>query len=649
MTNLRTIATLSGVAILSTVSGCMAQNAPLTPQNAPVAASAAAKTATNPLMQTPNIGVGLEGLADWSRAQMFADVMKTSRAWGKVDQPWVQEVKTDALGWPLEDAGVIAMADATDIDGTYQLSFDGKADVRGHSRVKIENLAYDAATKRSTAQVIVPKGETQIFLSFTGTNGGVKNVKLLRPGSAPNATFSKPFLDKLQPFGTMRFMDFLSTNNNPLTKWENRTTPAHASQARGEGGALEYVVELANLTGKDIWVNVPDKLDDAGARQMATMLKNGLKPNIKVYVEWSNEVWNWQFQQANNNLAAAKIEGKEANSPLAFDKDTNEGYWGMRRIAQRSVQIGQIFREVFGDKDMSRVRPVYATQVGYEEVYKQGLMFLENQYKQPNTVLYAIAGAPYFQVSEELNKKKDLTVDEIFEGIPADMKKNLDQAATLGSYARYYGLKHLAYEGGQHLQDHHDVGNSDAKVAANRDPRMGQAMETYLRGWHALGGDLFMYFTLTSGYGKWGSWGLVDDVTKSSPKYEAAVKVAKAAPIPLTVGTPVPGEIKAGDFMGTSSWDKRGEAQVGIEAKKWINYQIRVPKAGNYQLTAQISGGEAAQAEVLVNSKSQGNLQIAANAPTATLALPLEAGLNVIRVLGREGRFSLKSLSVAAG
>jgi hypothetical protein len=576
---------------------------------------------------------------------MFADVMKTSRAWGKTDQPWVHEVKTDALGWPTEDAGVIALVDTPGIGGSYQLSFDGKADVRGHSKIKIENAKFDAATKRSTAEVIVPVDETQIFLSFTNTDGGVRNVKLMRPGTTEKDTFNQAFLEKLAPFSTLRFMDVLSTNNNPTKTWAERTTPQHSSQTRPQGAALEYVVELANVSEKDLWVNVPDQADDDYVRRMATLFKEGLKKNQKVYVEWSNEVWNWQFQQAGRNLEAAKLEGKAPNSPLAFDKDTNEGYWGMRRIAKRSAEVGQIFRDVFGDKDFSRVRPVYATQVGYEEVYKQGLAFLEHQYKQPNTVLYGLAGAPYFQVSEELNKKKDLTVDEIFAGIPADMKHNLDFAATLGSFARYYGLKHLAYEGGQHLQDHFDVGNADAKVAANRDPRMGEAVEKYLDGWNALGGDLFMYFTLSSGYGKWGSWGLVEDINKTSPKYDAALRVITKPRAPLTVGAPIGEAIKAGDFAATNRWDKKGSDKVGIEPTKWLQYSVRAPKAGNYKLSVAFESGENAKADVLVNAQPGGTLEIAPDIQTANATVKLDAGLNVVRVVGTAGRFSLTSLT----
>jgi hypothetical protein len=604
------------------------------------------KAANGLAVNRPDIGVGLEGLSDWSRALMFSDAMKTSRRWGSPERPWEHTVKTDSLGWPTEDAGIVVIADTPNIGGTYALTFEGKADVRGHFNTKIENLTYDAAKNISTANVVVPESNNQLFLSFTGTQNGVRNVRLLRPNAVANVTFSKPFLDKVAPFSTLRFMDYLSTNNSPVKSWEERTTPAHASQAREQGGALEYVVELANLTDKDIWVNVPDQADENYIRQMALLLKNGLEPERKVYVEWSNEVWNWQFRQATRNLDAAKMEGKEANSPLAFDKDQNEGYWAMRRIAKRSVEVGKTFREVFGDRNFERVRPVYATQVGYEEVYKQGLAFLENQYKQPNTVIYGLAGAPYFQVSEELNKKPNLTVDEIFAAIPADMEHNLVLARTMSSYARFYGLKALAYEGGQHLQDHINAGNADVKVAANRDPRMGQAIETYLRGWNALGGDLFVYFTLTSGYSKWGSWGLVEDPTQSSPKFEAVMRVLNAPKAPVTAGVGISEELNGGEFIATNRWDKPSKSAVQLEPEKWFQYSVRATKNGQHTLNLQIATTETIKADILLNGKVCGVLEATPDKTSWSGPLPLVAGLNELRIRGTNGRFQLRSMQV---
>lgn len=262
-------------------------------------------------------------------------------------------------------------------------------------------------------------------------------------------------------------------------------------------------------------------------------------------------------------------------------------------------------------------------------------------------MIYGIASAPYFQVSDELNKKADLGVDEIFAAMPADMKRNLDAAAKVQSYATYYGLHHVAYEGGQHLQDHINAGNADAKVAANRDPRMGALIETYLKGWESLGGDTFMYFTLTSGYSKWGSWGLVDDVNaQTSPKYGAILDVINGPAVPLTLGTLVPGAVKVGDWTAMNRWDKPGGASLTVEPGKWVQYDLRAPKSGDYKLVALLGSGENARANITINGQKVGALNVQAGAESAMTSLALNAGLNVIRVMGDKGRFKLQGLKV---
>lgn len=622
-------------------SGCANAQAPA-PLSKPAPTVVSTTTSKN-----VDIGVGLEGLSDWSRARMFVDMMKTARGWGRPDQPGVRDIKIDALGWPLEDAGVIVAADAPDIDGIYRLSFEGQAEVKAVTgRAEIRNLSYNPTAKISTAEVIIPEGSRGLALSFTGTQAGVRNVRLLRPSYDGTTTFTKPFLDKVARFSTLRFMDILATNGNRLKSWSERTTPQHASQVRPFGAALEYVVELAEVSGKDIWVNIPDQADDDYVRRMAELLNKGLTKNQKVYVEWSNEVWNWSFSQSRRNLEAAKLELAAGNSPLAYDKTTNEGYLAMRRIAKRAVEVGQIFREVFGDKDFSRVRPVYATQVGYREVYRQGLMFLEHTYKQPSSVLYGIAGAPYFSIPKELDVKKELTVEEIFAAIPADTKKKLGSAVSLGIMARYYNLKHLAYEGGQHLQDPKSLGNAAVKVEANRDPRMGVAVENYLDMWHELGGDMFVYYTLSGTYGRYGSWGLVDDITQTSPKFNAVMRVMEEPRPPLTVGAALGETIGANDVATTGGYEKAATSEVRIDPGKLQYYAFRVPKAGIYTLTATVAASSHAVADVSVNSQAGEAMAVTADAPTTTNKLKLNSGLNVLRIAGRDGRFTLKTLTL---
>ncbi|NOK58826.1 MAG: hypothetical protein GFH27_549301n146 [Chloroflexi bacterium AL-W] len=311
-----------------------------------IAASGTQQAEPTPAPGKPPLGIGLEGLSDWAQARMFVDAMQTARGFGAPDRPWQDTVPTDAEGWPTQDFGIVVMTAAQNIGGTYQLSFDGKADVTTvSSTADVQKLQHDAATNRTTADVIVEDDAGQLMLSFQNTEDGARNIRLIRPGyevdttGNPQQTFTQPFLDLLKPFAVLRFMDFTSTNNNPVTEWNERTTPGNALQTHDEGGAWEYVIALANETGKDIWINIPHQASDDYVRQLAQLLKVGLNPEIAVYVEYSNEVWNWQFDQANYNLNQAKEAVESGNSALNDDGTTDENHLRWRRVAQRTAEI----------------------------------------------------------------------------------------------------------------------------------------------------------------------------------------------------------------------------------------------------------------------------------------------------------------------
>src|SRR5258707_10487573 len=116
---------------------------------------------------------------------MFADAMKHARKWGSVTTPWDESSPVDAQGWPTGDAAVVVLAGGVpaDIAGTYKLSFIGNAQVAPvASSFTAVNQVYDAATNTTTADLVVDDQLGQILISFVGQPGGVKNVRLMRPG-----------------------------------------------------------------------------------------------------------------------------------------------------------------------------------------------------------------------------------------------------------------------------------------------------------------------------------------------------------------------------------------------------------------------------------------------------------------------------------
>lgn len=474
------------------------------------------------------LGVNLEGLADWSRGMMFVDAMKTARGFGSPDVPWDDSIKTfDENGWATTDFGVVVITDGKNIGGTYALSFTGKADVSGvASALSVKNYQYNPATNTSTADVVVEDKADQIMLAFKNT-GGIKNVKLIRPGYAADTkqVFHTPFLQQLKPFGVIRLMDYLNTNSTTVANWEDRRKPTDALQTGDKGGAIEYAIELANLTGKDLWINIPDLATDDYVRQLALLLKAKLNRDRIVYLEYSNEVWNWSFKQATRNQQAAEKEVAAGNSILNADGETNKYYWGWRRVPLKLINISNIFKDIFGqDSINTKIRPVLASQIVWYAMLSEQLSWVQKTFGSPNKFFYAVAGAPYFGPGDR-SKLDNQTVDQLFAGIAQDLDNKIDAYVHYYSIARAYNLKNFSYEGG--LDTGQGEQSLENKIASSYDPRMTNQIYNYLNTWYGCGGDLFMYFTLSSTYSKWGQWGLTDDITKPSVKTAAIEKLLK--------------------------------------------------------------------------------------------------------------------------
>ena len=81
-------------------------------------------------------------------------------------------------------------------------------------------------------------------------------------------------------------------------EWNERILPDYYLQTSDKGIAYEYLIAIANQTHKDIWLTIPHNVSDNFVKEMAKLFKQTLNSDLKVYLEYSNEVWNWQFQQS---------------------------------------------------------------------------------------------------------------------------------------------------------------------------------------------------------------------------------------------------------------------------------------------------------------------------------------------------------------
>ena len=252
---------------------------------------------------------------------------------------------------------------------------------------------------------------------------------------------------------------------------------------------MEVMVDLCNRQKADPWFCMPHLADDEYVRNFATLVKERLPAGRKVYIEYSNEVWNSIFEQHRYAERQAKALG------LGPAERPWEGA-GMF-YARRSVEIFKIWEEVFGGSD--RLVRVLAWQAGSGPYWTEGILLSPRGVSRS---VDALAIAPYltFCVPEQSNDRRAVTAATVSKWTVDQALDYMEQKALRESIgwvkqqkkvADKYGLKLVAYEGGQHMVGVAGAENNEVMTrlfhAANRHQRMGTIYQRYYDGWTASG------------------------------------------------------------------------------------------------------------------------------------------------------------------
>jgi len=480
-------------------------------------------------------GINLGGVTYWSTEVVFVDLFKHSQTWKsqrpgkKYGQGGTLELTKDGWVRSLADNGqfadsiILSSINGRYPGGVYTCLYDGQGQLK---------FAYgtSVAEKRpGRIRVKVRPEQNLLSLRITETNpkDPVRNIRFILPGFED--TYSKqPFhpdlLKRWEKFKAIRFMDFQRTNNSRQTSFSDRPTTTMQTQGTSVGVALEYMLQLANTLGADPWFCMPHLATDDYIREFAKMVRQQLKTNLKVYVEYSNECWNSMFGQARY----CKDKGKE------LGLSDNDYQAQLRFYSKRSVQIFKLWEEVFGGK--KRLMRVLSAQSANPWTSVQ-VMDFEAAYKQADV----LGIAPYFghalgnpKTQGEVAK---MSVDEVLNACEGYIEKNNKTIAKQAEQAKQRGLHLIAYEGGQHLVGHGGAENNKTMEelfhAANRHPRMKQLYLGYLAGWKQSGGTMMAIFSSTGRYSKWGSWGIMEyhgQPIADAPKYQAVIEFLEKNP-----------------------------------------------------------------------------------------------------------------------
>jgi hypothetical protein len=471
----------------------------------------------------------------------------------------------DPRGWPrsltyrddpsVEYASiqlVISTSDErSDIGEKFVVTWEGDGDIDLINGGPV--VERDDAERRLTFTLQPDVSQLRLSnIDPTGSGDYLRNVRVFRSDFesllAAGEIFNPDMLDFLAPFRSIRFMDWMQSNaygqcsggSNPggdcyaavspdcpgggrclmPGHWSERpTSDAPSNLASGQyldpsrpelgtkvgGYSLETMVALANRVPADPHFNIPADYDEDYVRNFATYLRDHLAPGLTATIEYSNEVWNFGFPQAQyaNQLGRALWP--------------DEGSAWLQYMAGRTHTLCGIMKRVFTGQE-GRVRCLMSPQTGWRDIAETVLDCPRWAAEHPgegacDANVDAINITGYFagclinqddRMLEWLGDGKQAALDKAFEQLEhgdvfdecseseASLDHTIDNYRYFGELASSRGLGLYIYESGTHfnLPDVATPSVHDLLVAVTRDQRMHDLYTKNFQAFRDAGGSV---------------------------------------------------------------------------------------------------------------------------------------------------------------
>lgn len=544
-------------------------------------------------LDNPLLAINLSDVRDWSPGLQFIDIMKLARPFVAVSQkkslPWLQNQELrirgflDPKGWPLripDEYDYIqtfwqwnSLPEQADIvRGRYLLRYDG----RGKIRLKGKGLTVLSETP---GEIWLNLEDSQTFFlrivetDPENTGDHLRNITLVAEKNLDlhtlGAVFNPDWLRLIEDVRQIRFMNWEQTNNSSVVGWTDRT---HRGDASTFTVPLEDMVQLANEIGAEPWFTLPHLADETHIRNFATYVRDYLDPRLPIRVEYSNEVWNWRFRQA-KWVARQSVE--------TWGKDKHIAYH-----TKKAVETALIWDDVFGSAAETRLVHVLGTQA--VNTWRSKTMLEARQWRRhepntfvdPKTVFDELAITHYFGghtmrdklaqaellfaiKTPEINATALLAARLRDSEYPSSLLVRAQQWREHAELAHAYGLRIVAYEGGQHVHHHgrgEDLSEEDRDLLTEfltefvRSPEMATLYEDSWRLWAEIADGPFMQFGDIRKPNKYGLWSMYESLLESTLRADV-LQTLNHSEIPWWDTTPNPAFLQGVTEQGTNDAD----------------------------------------------------------------------------------------------
>ncbi len=518
-------------------------------------------------------------------------------------QALANEIQVDAAGWPATFPADCRMrmhcgyqtGEETYLHGVFVLTWDGSGNVelqssRNDGRDEVV-LLNDQAHGRFIRVIKDPtKSAPLVFVHSSDPANPVRNMRLWAPaydGAGIDLTPSsdlarghiagslEPLPGQPEPMwhpqflrhiaeapnaGVLRFMTWLKINqanwSRDVVEWNDRADPTYsfaalttidrsynrypvASYRQDLGLPYEWMIDLCNLTGKDLWIQVPHIASPDLIRQLARLCATRLNPNLRVWFEYSNEIWNGYAGFIPQMNYARLTAALHFGVPFASVTGAQDA-WGSGHLQGLALKTFEDEWRALGQPD-ARLINVVASFVASSS-YGQGALDAVQEIDPHLPEVLAVTN--YFGYDTQwdifsahaFGANPGVWPESLFEKTKEIVGRNLHATAASwaanAAVARAEGVPLVAYEGGQHMlpMGYGDWANPVHvdfmyfNYAFQRSPQIKDLYLEHYAIWNAIGGRTVSLYSDTGGmsfYGYWGAKEYVDQTPAEAPKWDA--------------------------------------------------------------------------------------------------------------------------------
>ena len=235
--------------------------------------------------------------------------------------------------------------------GIWRLRWDGDAtiDLNG-----VQDINRDIPNQITFS--FTPNGQSWIDLNVRTVNpasGNIRNISLVHEDDITDfdngEIFRKQYLDEIRNYRVLRFDEWIgilrgeSEGGLRITDWASRPLVTD-EMFMYRFVPYEYMAELCNKVGADMWLCLPTAATDDHISQAATLIRSLMPAPRHVYVEYSTKTWDFSGTPQAHYCAE---QGR-----IAFDTEAAPTQQEFRSwYGMRSTQVALAWRAVWGNDE----------------------------------------------------------------------------------------------------------------------------------------------------------------------------------------------------------------------------------------------------------------------------------------------------------